>query len=36
MEIDNAIFRESYGKEKFFKTAMENFWICVLEYSEIS
>jgi len=31
MEIDNAIFKdlESCGKEKFFKMAVENFWIFV-------
>ena len=31
MEIDDAIFQdlESFGKESFFKLAMEKFWIFV-------
>ena len=38
MEIDSEIFQhlESFGKEKFFKMAMEKFWIFVWENSKIS
>ena len=38
MEIENAIFQdlESFGKEKFFKVAMEKFWICARDNSKIS
>ena len=38
MEIDNAIFLdlESFGKERFFKMAMEKFWIFIWRNSEMS
>ena len=38
MEISNAIFQnlKSFGKETFFKIAMEKFWIFVCENAEIS
>ena len=38
MEIDNSLFQdmESYGKERFFKMAMEKRWIFVWENSMIS
>ena len=36
MEIENAISQdlESLGREKFFKMAMENFWIFVWKNSK--
>ena len=38
MEIDSAIFQDlgSFGKEKFFKMAMEKCWIFVWGNSKIS
>ena len=38
MEIHNAIFQdlESFGKEEFFKMAVEKFWIVVWEISRMS
>ena len=38
MEIDNAIFQdvESFGKERFFKMAVEKFWIFLWEDSSRS
>ena len=38
MEIDYAIYQDldSFGREKFFKMAMEKFWIFVWENCRIS
>ena len=38
MEFDNTIFQDlkGFGKEKFFKMAMEKFWIFVLENYQLS
>ena len=38
MEIDNAIFQdlERFEKERFFRTAVEKFWIFVWRNSKIS